>query len=132
MNNLKLHAVVGKFRQHFAQYFDRALHVGLDDERKLFDVTRFELLVQLIERDARARGLRESGLTQFALAELDDVARARFVRDLELIACIGSALQSENFHGSRWPRAPDRTPVIVKHGSNLAIYGAANKNVAGM
>jgi len=47
MNNLKLHAGRRKVSAAFRSYFDRALHVGLDDERKLFDVTRFELLVQL-------------------------------------------------------------------------------------
>ncbi len=42
MNDLQLHAVVGKLRQHLAQHFDRALHVRLDHERQFLDFSRAE------------------------------------------------------------------------------------------
>jgi len=80
MNNLKASRGRRKVSAAFRSILRPSPDVGLDDERKLFDVTRFELLVQLIERDARAADFARVASRNFALAELDDVARARFVR----------------------------------------------------
>ena len=72
------------------------------------------------------------GFAKFALAEFDDVPRARFVGHLELVARFGSALQAENFDRRRGPRAFHRAAVIVKHRANLAVDRAANENVSGI
>src|SRR6266853_1568314 len=132
VNNLELHAVVGKLGQHLAQYFDRALHVRLDDKRQLLDVPCFQLLVQLVEGDACARGPCQSRLAELALAEFNNVARARFIRHLELISRLRSPLQTQDLDGGRWPRALDRTAVVVEQGADLAVDGANDEDVAGV
>ena len=88
--------------------------------------------MQLVERDARSRGSRQRRFAKFALAEFDDVPRARFVGHLKLVARFGRALQAEHFDRRRGPRAFHRAAMIVKHRANFAVDRAANENIAGI
>ena len=61
-----------------------------------------------------------------------NVASFRFVGNLEVIACLGYALQPKNFHRSRWRRIFDGATTIIKHRAHFAEYRSANKEIAGV
>ena len=61
---------------------------------QFLDVAGLELLVQLVERNARAAAASHLRIALFALAIFDDVASLGFVGDLEVIAGIRHALQA--------------------------------------
>ena len=73
-----------------------------------------QLLVQLVESDARAGAAGQGGFAQLGLAVIDDVASLGFVGDLELVAGLGNALQAENLDRSRGIGLFDRVSVIVE------------------
>ena len=132
MDDLELHLVAGKFGQHFAEHFHRALHVGLDDDRQFLGFAGLELLVQLIERDARAGAARQRSFAQLVLPVIDDVARLGFVGHLEMVARFGHALQAKHFDRSGRPRLLHRAAMIVEQGAHFAVYRADDENIAGV
>ncbi len=75
---------------------------------------------------------RQRRFADFRLAVFNDVARLGFVRHLELVARFGDPLQAEHFHGRRGAGFFHRAALVVEHGANLAVHGAANKDVAGV
>src|SRR5258707_2420440 len=92
-DNFQLHLIGRKLWQHFAQHFDAALDVRLDDDRQFLDFAGFELLVQLVERDARpGRPRKKRRVALFRLAVVHNVARFGFVRYREVIARFRNAL----------------------------------------
>src|ERR1700731_2452443 len=130
-DDFELHLIGGKLGQHFAENFDGALHVGLDDDAEFLDVASFQLLMQLIEGDARAAAASHLRVTLLALAVFDDVASLGFVSDLEVVACIRNALQAENFNGRGRRRVDYRTAAIIEHGAHFAEDRSADEKVAG-
>ena len=100
--------------------------------RQFLDVAGLELLVQLVERDARRRCARHRRVALLALAVFHDVARLGFVGHLEMIARFRHALQSKYFDGRRRRRVLDGAAAIVKHRANFAEHRAADEEVAGV
>src|SRR5271154_4356391 len=131
-DDFQLHLICRKFGQHFTENFDGALHVGLDDDAEFLDVAGLELLVELIEGDARAGAAGKGRVALFALAVIDDVAGLGFVGDLEVVAGFGNALQAEDFDGSRRRRIFRGAAAIIEHGADFAENGAADEKVAGI
>ncbi len=100
------------------KHFDRALHVGLDDDEQFLDLRFAERL------DAALGGLRERLLAGDHLALVRDLLRLGDVGDdLEGLARLRHALKSEDFdgrgraglvddacRGRRTSRAPCRRP----------------------
>src|SRR5713101_865049 len=74
-DDLQLHLVGRKFGKHFAEHFGGALHVRLDHNSQFLDVAGFQLLVELVERDARTADARHRRVALLALAVLHDVPR---------------------------------------------------------
>src|SRR5271168_4530978 len=131
-DDFQLHLICRKFGQHFTENFDGALHVGLDDDAKFFDVAGLELFVELVERDARAAAAGKGRVALFALAVIDDVAGLGFVGDLEVVAGFRNALQAEDFDGRGRRRIFRGAAAIVEHGADFAEDGAADEKVAGI
>ena len=103
MDDLQLHLVRAQPLEGIADRFDRALHVGLEDDAQLFDLAGLDLLVQAFQRDAR-RGLALRLLT--VLAHGGDLAGLTLVgyRD-QHVACCRHTGQALHLHGLRGPRA---------------------------
>ena len=87
--------------------------------------------MKLVEGDARAAAASHLRIALFALAIFDDVASLGFIGDLEVIAGIGHALQTENFNGCGRRRVDHGTTAIVEHGAHFAENRAADEEVAG-
>ena len=86
--------------------------------------------MQLIERQAAAGRFGERSVALLALAIFDDVPRLSFVRDLELVASVGYALQSENFDGRGRTGLLDGRAVIVKHRADFSVNRPDDEDVA--
>ena len=91
-----------------------------------------ELLVQLVQRDARAGAARQRGFAQLALPVIHDVAGLGFVGHLEVVARLGHALQTEHFDRRGRPRLFHRAAVVVKQRAHFAVHRAADEDVAGV
>src|SRR5713226_19714 len=131
-DNLQLHLVGRKFRQHFAEHFHGALHVALDHNSQFLDVSGLQLLVELVERDARAADARHRRIALFALAVFDDVPRLAFVGHLKEVARIRHTLQTEHFDGRRRRRVFHYTAAIVKHSAHFSENRPADEEVPGV
>ena len=95
VNDLHFHFFGAEFRKCVVQDFDRALHVGLDDERELLDVTGGELLVELLEGEARGFG--ECRLAQLGEPVERDLPRLQRVFDhLEPVAGLRHVFQAQD------------------------------------
>src|SRR6185437_14629868 len=105
------------------------LHVRLDHDRKLFHFSCAELLVQLIESQATARGLRKRSLALFCLTVFHDVPGLSFIGDLELIARFRHALQTEHFHWSCGRRLFNRLTAVIKHGAHFSEHSTYYEEV---
>src|ERR1700733_13344 len=129
-DDLQLYLVVRKFRQHFGEYFDRALHVALDDDAQFLDLASLQLFVQLIERDAPAAGACHGRVALLRLPELHDMARFGFVGDLEVVSGVRDALQTKHFHRSGWRRVFGRASTVVAQRAHFSKDGTADKEIA--
>src|SRR5262249_49238526 len=66
------------------------------------------------------------------LAIFHDVASLRFISDLEIVTCVGRALEAEDFdRGRRWRRFRG-APAIIKHRAHFSENRAADEEVAGV
>ena len=111
------------------QRFLRSLHVALQNDRHFLDLAFGQLLVQLIER--QARGLGHCDIAQLVLAILRHLASLVVVGDgLEGISGQRQALQSENFDGRGRAGFFHQLAVLVEHGANFAVDGACDEVVA--
>src|SRR5205085_11661349 len=120
-----------KFGKHFAEHFDRALHVGLDHHAQFLNFTRLQLFVQLVESDTSAGAGTKLRVALLALTIIHDMARFGFVGHLEMIASFGNTLQAEHFDGSGWRSFLDGAAVLVKESAHFAENRAADEEISG-
>ena len=113
--------------------FERALHVGLDDEREFLAARGLDLRHHLLERAAHA-GLAGSGLLALlARAIIGDLAGARLVvDDREPVAGIRRAGEAEHLDRHRGAGAVDRRAGVGHERAHAAPFGAGHHDVADM
>src|SRR5207302_2660843 len=128
-DDFELYLISREFRQHFTEHFHGALNVPLDHNSQFLDVAGLQLLVELVERNARAADARHRRIALFALAVLDDVPRFGFVGDLEEVARIRYTLQTQHFDGRRRRRVLDDPAAIAKHRAHFAENRPADEEV---
>src|SRR5207249_10816085 len=101
-----------------------------DHDTQFLDVAGLQLLVKLVERDARAADARHRRVGLFALAVLDDVPRFGLVGDLKEISGIRDALQTEHINGCGRTRILYDSAAIVKHRAHFAENRSADEEGA--
>jgi hypothetical protein len=89
---IRLDLIGRQLGQHFAEHFDGALHVSLDDHAQFLDFAGLQLFMQLVESDAPTSAGSESCIALLALTVIDDVASLGFVGDLEVVTGFGDTL----------------------------------------
>src|SRR5579871_2511004 len=111
--------------------FERALHIGLDDQRQQPLLAFFTALEQLIERLTRDRRLPR--FAPLAAAIFRDFAGAGFrVYDDEFVAGFRRAGEAQNFDGGGGTRFLNGFATIVDERTYAAPFGAGHEQVAMM
>ena len=102
MDDASRHFLVAELFERGDDGLERALHVGLDDQRELLLSGRLQLGHHLLERTARAGGPLGNVLALLTDAVFGDLASAGLVLDHgDAIAGVGRALEAQNLdrHG---------------------------------
>ena len=111
--------------------FQRALHVGLDDQREFLAARRLQLRHHLLERAAHAGDRRRRVLALLVCAVARDLARAGFVLDhREAVAGLGRAVEAEHFDRHRGTGLLHRLALIRDQRADAAHLGAGDDDVA--
>ena len=113
-----------------AEHLGRTLHVGLDDDRQLLHVAFGDLLLQRLERQARALAA-ERLFLRLRLTEQRDLTRFGGVgQRLEGVARLRQAAEAEHFDRRRRRRRLDLPAAIVDERADLADDRAGDERVA--
>ena len=111
--------------------FERALHVGLDDQREVLATCRLQLAHHLLERAAHA-GNGGGGLLALLMRTVaGDFAGAGFVLDHgDAIAGFRRAVEAEHFDRHRGAGFGDGFALVVDQRTDAAHFGAGDDDVA--
>ena len=125
----ELHPLGRELVERVGDRFDRALHVGLDDDAQLLLIGLGHALDEVLERDLGARG--DQVLVTLAL-RLSAISWAFFG---SLTACSGSPASGTSERpristGVDGPASCDLLAVLVRHRADLAEAGAGEDEVA--
>ena len=128
VHHLDLDLVGGELVQRLGDGLQRALHVGLDDECELLDLSVLgHPGEQRVER--QARGLRERPPSALLLrAEAGDLPGLRLVLDdLEGIARVRDVVEAHDLDGGRRAGLEDALAAVVEHRANWPTAEPAKK-----
>ena len=111
--------------------FERALHVGLDDERQILAAGGLELAHHLLERAAHAGRTCRHLVALLPHAVVGDFARAAFAVDhREAVAGIRRAGEAQHLDRRRRPCAVERRAGVGDECAHAAPLGARHDDVA--
>ena len=128
MDDLHLHFIVRELGQRVIQHLRRALHVALDDQRKVLDIACGKLLVELLEGESRALGQRR--LAQLGEPVKRNLPRLERIFDhLQAVADLRHIFQAQNFHRRRGRRLDNRPAAIIEHGAHFPENRAHDERV---
>ena len=109
----------------------RALHVGLDQQREFLAAGRLELAHHLLERAAHAGRARCDLVALLPRAIVRHLAGARLAVDhRQAVAGLGRAAEAEHLDRRRRPRGIDWRPGIGHQRAHAAPFGAGNDDIA--
>ena len=109
----------------------RALHVGLDDQRKFLAAGGLELAHHLLERAAHAARARRHLVAFLPGTIVGDLAGARFaIDDRQSIAGLGRAVEAQHLDRHRRTGRFDRRAGIARQRAHSAPFGAGDDDVA--
>src|SRR5205823_6608219 len=131
MQNTRGDLVGAELLQRTQNRFQRALHVGFDDQREFLAARGLELRHHLFERAAHAR---DGGGGVFALlvgAVARDLTGAGFVfHHGEAVAGFRRAVEAEHFDRYGWAGFFDGFALVVDQRADAAHFGAGHDDVA--
>src|ERR1700676_1168436 len=111
--------------------FERALYVGLDDQREFLAARRLELRHHLLERAAHAGNAGGGVLALLMRAIARDLTGAGFILDDgETVAGFRRPIEAEHFDRHRWASLLDGIALIRNQRANAAHFGAGHDDVA--
>src|SRR6516162_642563 len=131
MDHARADFVGGELLDRADDRFQRALHVGLDDQRQILAARGFELAHHLLERAAHAGRACGHLVAPLAGAIGGDFAGARLrLHDRQAVAGLGRAVEAEDFGRRGGPRGLDRRAGIGDQRAHAAPIGAGHDEVA--
>src|SRR5262249_45022542 len=123
--------VVAEFFERTGDRFERALHVGLDDEREFLAARRLELRHHLLERAAHAGGVRRALLALLADAIVRQLACAGLALDHgQTAARLGRVVEAENLDRNRRAGLLDVLALVVDQRADAAPGRAGHDDIA--
>src|SRR5664279_4982511 len=130
MQHARRHLVSAELVERSDDRFQRALHVGLDHQRKFLAAGSLGLRHHLLERAAHAGGAGSRLLALLAAAVIGDFAGAAFVlHHRQAITGIGRAGEAEHFDRRRRAGALDRLAGVGHQRAHTAPFGAGNNPI---
>ena len=131
MDDARADLVGAELFQRADDRFERALHVGLDDQREVLAARRLELRHHLLERAAHAGRMRRALLALLADAVVGEFARAGFALDHgETVAGLRRAGKAQHFDRNRRAGLLHRVAGVVDQRADAAPFGAGDDDVA--
>ena len=133
MDHARRHLVGAELLQRADDRFERALHVGLDDQREFLAARGLELRHHLLERAAHAGVARGRLLALLADAVIGEFAGARLGLDHgEPVARLRRAGEAQHLDRHRRAGLLHGFALVVDQRADAAPFGAGDDDVADM
>ena len=129
VDDIDLHRLLGELDERPGHGLDRTVDIALDDDVQFLERTDGDAASDFVERDVLLGHDALHALQLLALVG-DFARRTVVVHDVERIARLRSAVETQHLHGRGGPGDGDFLAVLVEHGLDAPGVGTREHDVA--
>src|SRR5690606_32900624 len=129
VDNVYLDFISGQFEERVRQCFNRTVHVTLNDNVQLLEVTNSKPATDFVQRNVLLgpHGL----LTEYLSAFGGDFTRlAVSSHDVEFFTRLRCAVETQDEHWCRWPGFRNPLARIIEHGLDATVMRSGKEDIS--